>query len=111
MKRIIWLLLTITILLSIIASVPLSASAVTTDRVESGYSYTDEYGEWTYNRTADNNGCIITGYNGNMTNIEIPDSIYGIPVLEIGDSVFRNNLNIISVTIPEGVITIGVYVL
>ena len=56
MKKIISILLTLTMVLCITTSIPLSASAATTDKAESGDTYTDEYGEWEYDFTASGDG-------------------------------------------------------
>ena len=91
MKRIISVLLTITMLLGVTTSVALSASAATTDKVESGLTYTDEYGEWTYKLNYNGDGCIITGYDKSMTEIEIPSTINGLPVLGQYRIMIKNN--------------------
>ena len=49
----------------------------------------------------------ITGYQGSATNLEIPATINGYPVVAIGDRAFYANYSLTSVTIPEGVTTIG----
>lgn len=72
MKKIISVLLTITMLLGVTASLPLTVSAVTTDRVESGFTYTDEYGVWNYELTESGDSYKITGYDKSKTEIEIP---------------------------------------
>lgn len=102
MRKIISILLTITMLLGITATMPLSASAAT----DSELTYTDEYGEWTYKLNSNGDGCIITGYDDSMDDIEIPSSIDGLPVVEIGYSAF-SFCGITSITIPNGVTSIG----
>ena len=54
------------------------------------------------------NGVVIVGYKGDDTSIEIPQSISGKQVVEIGFEAFRNS-EITSVKIPFGVKTIGAY--
>lgn len=54
------------------------------------------------------NGVVITGYMGSETNIEIPQSIRGKQVVEIGFEAFRNS-EIKSVKIPFGVKRIGAF--
>ncbi len=54
----------------------------------------------------------ITAYSGTETNVMVPSTIDGLPVVYIGDSVFYNgsgSSTIESVTIPEGVVSIGNY--
>lgn len=110
MKKIISILLTFTMVLCITTSIPLSVSAETTDTKES-LTYTDEYGEWTYELTASGDGCIITSYMTNYyenkTDIEIPSKIEDIPVVEIGESAFKFCENLTSVVIPDSIAVIG----
>ena len=56
--------------------------------------------------TNDFKGVIITGYHGRATEINIPDTIGGLPVLEIGNGAFAYTL-ITSVVVPEGVVRLG----
>ena len=51
----------------------------------------------------------ITEYMGKNSSVNIPSSVGGYPVREIGIRAFYNDTNIINVTIPEGVIHIGVH--
>ena len=55
MKKLISILLTITMLLCITAIVPFNASAATTDKVESGFAYADSQGTWIYEVINDGN--------------------------------------------------------
>ena len=48
----------------------------------------------------------ITGYNGSSTTVTIPASIYGWPVVAIGDNAFKYK-KLTSVTIPNSVTSIG----
>ena len=50
---------------------------------------------------------MITGYNGNDSDVTIPSLIDNKPVSVIGDSAFNNNSALKSVTIPNTVNTIG----
>ena len=93
MKKLISILLTITMLLGITAIVPLSASAATTNKVESGFTYVDSYGTWTCEVINDGKECRIIQYKGTKNELEIPDKIpykisdktTDLPVVEIGD--------------------------
>lgn len=49
-----------------------------------------------------NGGIRITKYTGTQTDVEIPESIEGLPVIEIGESAFSQS-KVTSVRIPEGV--------
>jgi hypothetical protein len=56
--------------------------------------------------TIDKNGT-ITAYKGTAKNLVIPENIGGVPVTSIGESLFFSHGNLISVTIPDGVMYIG----
>ena len=74
----------------------LSSCALLTGERRSGfYKYTVENGEVT-----------ITGYSGLSTDLTIPDSIAGMPVVAIGESAFYEHRTIQSVTIPDSVVRI-----
>ena len=49
----------------------------------------------------------ITGYTGNETNLKIPSELDGLPVTSIASSVFSQNSDLVTVTIPESVISLG----
>ena len=53
------------------------------------------------------NGVTITAYTGNDVNVAIPASVDGKPVIAIGDKAFLNNKTVQSITLPEGVKSIG----
>ncbi len=53
-----------------------------------------------------NGGAVITGYTGSSRTVNIPDTIDGYVVWKIGEKAF-NGKNIISVTIPASVTTLG----
>ncbi len=57
-----------------------------------------------------NNGAItITGYTGPGGDVTIPATINGLPVTSIGDSAFYNKSAVTSVTIGNGVTSIGFF--
>ena len=63
-----------------------------------------------YERNSAGTGYIVTGDNGQSTDIVIPAEYNGLPVVEIGESAFaysRHNADIISVTIPDCIKLIG----
>lgn len=49
----------------------------------------------------------ITGYHGSAARIVIPQSIEDHPVVAIGDNAFSWASGLVSVTLPEGLLTIG----
>ena len=53
--------------------------------------------------------CTITGYSGTDTVIEIPESVDGYAVTQIGSYAFENNYQITEVTVPESITAIGEY--
>ncbi len=57
----------------------------------------------------DDNTVTITKYIGKSTDVVIPATIEGKPVTIIGNNFSEANKNIVSVVIPEGVISIGEY--
>jgi len=63
-------------------------------------------GDFTVTLTSDNDGVLITRYNGSVAAVRIPSTIQGMPVREIGEQAFSRNTTITSVVIPEGITTI-----
>ena len=57
--------------------------------------------------TIADNQVTITKFIGSQTEVSIPPTIEGKPIVAIGDSAFYNNTNVTFVTIPKGVTTIG----
>lgn len=68
---------------------------------------THEFGDWEY--VTNETGLTITSYRGNGRNIVIPDNIYGIKVTALEENLFKSNITLQSVTIPETVTAIGSY--
>ena len=62
-----------------------------------------------YTFTTNTGAITITGYTGPGGAVTIPGTINGLPVTSIGGSAFGNNINLTSVTIPDGVTNIGGY--
>ena len=82
-------------------AVPITASAA-----ESQASVSATYGDFEYT-LEDDYTCTITGYNGTASNVTIPSTIYGYKVSGIGYNSFYDNNNIISVTLPNSLKSIG----
>lgn len=95
MKKSLSLLLCISILLCTLFSLGVNSAAA--DVNDFGYVELDD-------------GTVkITEYNGSLLDIEIPSSIDGKQVTELGDRLFYNKTNITSVRIPVGVKAIDEY--
>ncbi|MBR1988039.1 MAG: leucine-rich repeat protein [Clostridia bacterium] len=62
-----------------------------------------------YTLSSDETYYIVSGAESGVTEIVIKDSLYDIPVTEIGANAFDGNKNIIRVEIPENVKIIGEY--
>ena len=65
-----------------------------------------ESGDYRYTLLADGTA-EITGYYGDSDDLIIPAELDGRPVASIGDGAFANHISLSSVTLPEGVISIG----
>ena len=80
----------------------LSVSAFAEDRDPRG----EQYGNFWYKVLGD--GTVkITAYSGDDDNVKIPDTIDGMTVTVIDEGAFSQNTNIVTVEIPDHVITIG----
>lgn len=95
--KILSLLLTAVILTSTVFSV--TAFATADDGTYKNFKYT----------VTDENSAVISKYTGNEASVEIPESINGYPVTEIGDSAFKGNFSLKNAEIPNGVKIIGDY--
>lgn len=82
----------------------LPAQTEQTDQ-QTGYTYV-LYEEAAEGEAVTQKAC-ITGYTGTNTELLIPATVGGYPVGSIGDAAFRENHDILSVTISEGVTDIG----
>ena len=92
MKRIISLVLSLAMVLSALCSVSFQALAYTS-------------GDYTYTLSGDE--ATITGYSGNRTIVTVPDELDGHPVTAIGRAAFFMHGEIVSLTISDGIKTIG----
>ncbi len=57
--------------------------------------------------TVNNGQATLTAYIGKDKVVEIPTAVDGYPVVAIGDRTFLDNAALVSVTIPQGVTSIG----
>ena len=62
--------------------------------------------EFTYTKTSDGTGMVITGYLGNSTSVVVPARINNLPVKEIGAHAFEGNTTITSIDLPDSVLYI-----
>ncbi|WP_407382562.1 leucine-rich repeat protein [Ruminococcus sp.] len=95
-KKIISLLLSLIMALSVFAVVPFSAAAAATGGQSGDFTYTLENGEAT-----------ITGYTGSNPTATVPAVIDGCPVTKIGEKAFYESASVKSVILPDPVREIG----
>ncbi|MDN5300932.1 MAG: hypothetical protein PWQ60_446 [Thermoanaerobacteraceae bacterium] len=62
-------------------------------------------GDWRY--LIEGDGATIVGYDGYDSDVVIPSTLGGYPVVKIGDRAFSNKCSLISVVIPSSVVSIG----
>jgi hypothetical protein len=62
-----------------------------------------------FNYTTNDSTVIITGYTGSGGDVEVPNTIDGLPVTSIGDEAFAYCTTLTNVTIPNSVTNIGSY--
>lgn len=62
--------------------------------------------DFDYQETAAGSGIVINRYHGMETDVIIPDTIDGLPVVEIGDGAFKS-IDIESVVFPSNLKTVG----
>ncbi len=60
-----------------------------------------------YDYSIENNGIIINAYNGDDTELEFPETMFGYPVVGLASDVFNGEENIVSIIVPSGVTQIG----
>lgn len=68
---------------------------------------TYEYGYYSYSLEENSNCAVITGYSGNDSVVNIPQTLGGNPVIGIDNGAFYENKNIVRVNVPDGVQFIG----
>lgn len=76
--------------------------------VEDESSLVMEIAEYEYAENELRGGIKITKYNGTNTEVVIPNSIDGLEVTSIGDYAFKENENIVSVTVPNTILDIEI---
>ena len=60
-----------------------------------------------YDMSADGSYALVVGYTGAANKVKIASEYNGVPVKSIYDNVFKSNVNITSVVIPDSVTSIG----
>ncbi len=60
-----------------------------------------------FSYTTNNGTLTLTGYTGPGGQVTIPDTINGLPVIAIGDAVFKQKFNVTGLTISSNVTSIG----
>ncbi|MBR1821625.1 MAG: leucine-rich repeat protein, partial [Clostridia bacterium] len=64
------------------------------------------FGDYAYTENSDGT-CTVTGYSGNEAVLVIPDAMDAYTVAAIGDGAFKSNQTLTSVTLPNGVTSVG----
>lgn len=97
-------------------SVPPSSTTVTTTATSAPVTSTEPPTTTTttapppvvsFDYSVQGDGAVITKYTGNAANVDIPASVDGYPVIEVGEGAFRYNRDLRSVSVPGSVQTIG----
>lgn len=96
MKRIVSLVLTLTLASMVLFVMPLTAGAAENDEYSSG----ETYGNYQYT-VLDNGTVQIDKYSTYASTIVVPSEIDGRTVTVIGDSAFYGNMTLTSVTLPD----------
>jgi len=73
----------------------------------SAFAIMSEDGSWEYQRFRDGTAA-VTGYFGDGGAVTIPTEFDGVKLNRIGNNAFEENTNITSITIPEGIVEVGV---
>ena len=83
-----------------------SGNGIWNDSIYQNGSTVTSFGDFTIS-PSDSNGIRISSWSGTGTSVEIPSSIFGIPVRTIGFTTFINKSSLTSVSIPNSVTSIG----
>ena len=78
-------------------------------RTIAGYDTGEKFvcGDFVYQKTEDGQGAVLINYKGTSNDVVIPGEVDGYPVVAIGAHMFAYNDKIKSVSLPEGIISIG----
>lgn len=75
---------------------------------EYGASAAEPYMYFSYQALTDSEtACTITGYEGNVDKVEIPEKLDGYTVVSISDEAFKGNTSFTSLTMPDTITSIG----
>lgn len=97
----------ITIAIIIAISVVMLSSCSNSNETGDEYKTGLIAGNFVYSQSMNDKSIKIDLYNGEESNVIIPDSLDGHPVVNIGEGAFANNSNIVSVSLPKKVNTIS----
>lgn len=87
---------------------PADSSSVSSSVQDSTDSDITATSESAYTYTVNDDGTIsITGYSGDETNLELPATLDGYVVSAIADHAFEANWDMVSITMPNGLTSIG----
>jgi hypothetical protein len=64
-----------------------------------------KFEDWRY--TVEDGLATLIEYKGNETILDIPENVDNLPVIALGNKLFRNNTHLIEVNIPDSVTTLG----
>ena len=102
MKKILPILLSMVVVISIFATMALGTNATDVDPI---YYVSGDY-TYTVLGTTDAN---IAGYSGSDTQLIIPETLDKYKVTSIDDFAFMQNMTLTSVTVPQSVVKVGEY--
>ena len=63
-------------------------------------------GVFTYEKTSDGTGVIVTGYLVQDSTLVVPAEVKGLPVTEIGVEAFMGNKQLVSIDLPDTITVI-----
>ncbi len=107
MKRLVSLLLSVLMLVSMFSIVPFTVSSKEVDVAQTADTEYYTYGDYEYDLMGFRDDVWITKYTGSATNLTIPSTIDGHKVIYISYEAFAGCTSLKSVVIPNGVTEIG----